>query len=89
MAVMLVLLADRSVCSASMWVCYVPIVLFYVLNSYYLGLERFFRQQQQDLMDNVPDGSYIDDLYLIKRRTVGRKDTIKAMGFCSTFPFTV
>ena len=87
-AAMLVLLADGDICSARLWVCYVPVVLFYVLDGYYLGLERFFRRRQQDFMDKVPDGSYIDDLYLIKGRTTGgKKDTIKAMGACSTFPF--
>ena len=89
-AAMLVLLVDKNLGFINAWICYIPIILFFILDCYYLGLERIFIESQKSFLQKVPSGNYADELYVIKDLPQNRKmlsNTIKAMASFSTTPF--
>ncbi|MBW1716029.1 MAG: hypothetical protein JRJ77_09420 [Deltaproteobacteria bacterium] len=62
------------------WIGLVPIVLFFFLDSYYLGLERRFRALYNDFVRKLhADNATNDDLFIV-RTGDGFKDSM-----CSTF----
>lgn len=75
-----------------LWIAPVLIVLFYYLDSYYLGLERkfiklegdFVRKAKANTTVNPTDGLYC---FNIKSVTDKRATTWRAMGSESTLPF--
>ena len=90
-AAMLVLLVDKNMQIPNAWICLVPIALFYLLDCYYLGLERLCMASQNKFLKRIyNDEDYIESLYKVE----GLKDkckqfcnTIKAMNSVSTTPF--
>ena len=89
-AAMLVLIVDKNMGFSNVWICYLPIGLFFFLDCYYLGLERAFIKEQSSFLKKVPSGNYADDLYAIKNlpKFGGQlRNTIKAMISFSTVPF--
>jgi hypothetical protein len=75
-----------------LWIAPVLIVLFYYLDSYYLGLERkfiklegdFVRKAKANITGNPTDGLYC---FNINSVTDKRATTWRAMGSESTLPF--
>lgn len=89
-AAMLVLIVDETQMFTNVWICYIPIVLFFLLDCYYLGLERAFRGEQRAFLRKVPSGDYVNDLYEIKSLPKFWRqlwNTVKAMRSFSTTPF--
>lgn len=90
-AAMLVLLVDKNMQIPNAWICLVPIALFYLLDCYYLGLERLCIASQNKFLKRIyNDEDYIESLYKVE----GLKDkckqfcnTIKAMNSVSTTLF--
>ncbi len=61
----IVIIADKGKPSY-VWISIVPIVLFYLLDSYYLGLERQFREQYNDFIKKVHSHSTtVEDIFII------------------------
>ena len=71
-AAMLVLLVDKNMQIPNAWICLVPIALFYLLDCYYLGLERLCIASQNKFL---------------KDKCKQFCNTIKAMNSVSTTPF--
>lgn len=90
-AAMLVLLVDKKMQIPNAWICLIPIVLFYLLDCYYLGLERMCIASQNEFLEKVNNGKdYIDSLYKMEALKDNCKqlcNTIKAMKSFSTTPF--
>jgi len=84
-----VVVADKGVASY-VWISLVPIILLFLLDSYYLGLETLAREQYNDFVRKLHDGNAtVEDLFLV---TLGDRSTIleeagKAMGSLSIWPF--
>ncbi len=64
-AIMVVVaLADRP---SSIWIGLIPIALFLFLDSYYLAMERFFRQRYDDFIKRVQNGTVqVNDTFVVK-----------------------
>lgn len=89
-AAMLVLIVDKNMDFTNVWICYLPVGLFFFLDCYYLGLERTFIKKQNSFLDKVPAGNYADELYVIKDlpKFCGQLgNTFNAMRSFSTTPF--
>ena len=90
-AAMLVLLVDKKMQIPNAWPFLIPIILFYLLDCYYLGLERMCIASQNEFLEKVKNGNdYIDSLYkmeAIKDNSEQLCNTIKAMVSLSTIPF--
>lgn len=90
-AAMLVLLVDKEMQLPNARLCLIPVGLFYLLDCYYLGLERMTIDIQEDFLDKLTkDEVYVDQLY--KVGTLGDRyaqlcNTIKAICSPSTTPF--
>jgi len=69
------------------------ILLFYLLDSYYLGLERRFIILEKTFIDHLKSNEdYHDDMYNLNPQKIGKsggdvKFTLKAMKSFSTWPF--
>ena len=90
-AAMLVLLVDKKMQMPNAWICFIPTGLFYLLNCYYLGLERLCISSQKSFLKGIcNNGDYIEDLYKVeelKDKCDQICNTIKAMRSISTTPF--
>lgn len=89
-AAMLVLLVDKNLNIPNAWICFIPIVLFYLLDCYYLGLERLCIQAQNKFLSEVFNTDFVDSLFKINEISgfwTQMKSTVKAMGSFSTTPF--
>ena len=72
------------------WISLVPIVLFFFLDSYYLGLERRFRDLYNDFIRKLHSNSAtIDDVFIVNPGTLGviLLSTVKAYFSLSVWPF--
>lgn len=90
-AAMLVLLVDKDMEIPNAWICLIPIGLFYLLDCYYLGLERLCITSQYNFLDKINKGQdYTECLYNLKDLKGGCSQfcsTINAMWSISTTPF--
>lgn len=83
----LVVVADKHV-PKYMAIAALPTVLFYVLDAYYLGLERSFRDSYNDFIKKVhDDGIDVQDLYVMTPKGSVFWGTISALFSFSTIPF--
>lgn len=72
-----------------LWIALVPAILFYVLDSYYLGLERRFIKIEQAFVEKEKKGDDISSyLYNFDTKSIlgDLKATWCAMGSISTWP---
>lgn len=85
------LLVDKKMQIPNAWICFIPTGLFYLLNCYYLGLERLCISSQKSFLKRIcNNGDYIEDLYKVeelKDKCDQICNTIKAMRSISTTPF--
>lgn len=86
----LVIVADKGNADYA-WIALIPIALFLFLDSYYLGLEKRFRDHYNAFIKKVHDRSAIvDDLYIV---TPGRgfrvfaRSILKSLISLSVWPF--
>lgn len=90
-AAMLVLLVDKNMQIPNAWTCLIPVGLFYLLDCYYLGLERLCISSQKAFLKKIYNHEeYVEDLYKVDELTDKCKqvcNTIKAMKSISTTPF--
>lgn len=89
---MLVLLVDKQIQLPNPLLCLIPVVLLYLLDCYYLGLERITIGVQNKFLKSLSEETeeYIDLLYKVGDlgdRCVQLCNTIKAMNSPSTLPF--
>ncbi len=76
------------------WLCYIPIVLFMLLDSYYLGLERQFRNIQKNFVEVAKSDDVIKTKNLIYKFDESKDSkafnrTIRAIGSFSIYFFYV
>ena len=75
-----------------LWVALIPAILFYVLDSYYLGLERRFIRIEGNFVEHERHDEDLSALlYNFDTKTImsDRKATWQAMGSTSTWPFYI
>lgn len=90
-AAMLVLLVDKNMQIPNAWICLIPIALFYLLDCYYLGLERLCISSQKAFLERIHNKEdYEENLYKVeelKDKCDQICNTFKAMTSVSTTPF--
>lgn len=90
-AAMLVLLLDKNMQIPNTLICLIPIGLFYLLDCYYLGLERLCVLSQKNFLERIYNNEgYVENLYKVedlKDRCAQICNTVKAMNSVSTAPF--
>ena len=90
-AAVLVLLVDKNPKTPNAWICLIPIGLFYLLDCYYLGIERLCISSQNNFLKKVHTNSdYMESLYKVEELKGGCSQicsTFKAMASVSTTPF--
>lgn len=65
----LVLYADDKVAIENLWICYIPVGLFFFLDCFYLGLERQIIKKQSSFVSKLNKGDNIsDDIFMIKQK---------------------
>lgn len=73
------------------WLAYPLVALFCILDSYYLGREKFYRQMVRDFAEKVrkEDKQYVTNLYKFKERSVWDDVDAVLSGLISiaTWPF--
>jgi len=68
----------------------VPIILFFVLDAYYLSLEKRFRDAHNNFIKKMHDGTLIvSDLFVMAPSGNQKKAFFKAMSSFSIWPFYV
>lgn len=89
-AALMVLLVDKDVLIPHHWICLIPVVLFYFLDCFYLGMERLCISAQKKFLDDVAKENYIDKLYKVEGVSGAKLrllSTINATISFSTTPF--
>lgn len=67
------------------WISLVPIVLFLLLDSYYLGLERLFRKGYNSFVEKLHSGTAtIDDIFVVTPGT--SREIISAAALAALSP---
>jgi hypothetical protein len=67
LAALLVLIVDEKICFNTIWICYIPIVLFFFLDCFYLGLERHIIKKQELFIEKINSNKdYSKDLFTVK-----------------------
>ena len=73
------------------WLAYPLVILFCLLDSYYLGCEKYFRDMMGDFVKEVRKNGnqYLESLYKFEKRTVSDDFDAVLSGFSSfaTWPF--
>lgn len=68
----------------------VPTLLFFILDTYYLALEKAFRQSYNEFIDKLHNGKVISkDLYVITPKGSLAKGFIRAICSVSIWPFYI
>lgn len=86
----IVVVADKAE-PGYVWIALVPVALFFLLDAYYLGLERQFRDRYNDFIRKLHEGkAEVEDVFIVTPGG-GLSGTIKAaLGACgsvSVWPF--
>ena len=86
----IVIIADKGK-PDFVWISAIPIVLFLMLDSYYLALERQFRDVYNDFIRKLHFGTAtVDDLFFVAPRTgviATSMSIVKAFSSIATWPF--
>jgi hypothetical protein len=86
----LVLIADRGL-PALAWIAVVPILLFCLLDAYYLALEKDFRHRYNELVRKLHTGAAtIEDLFVVLppgQSPLTRENVWRAFKSFSVWPF--
>ncbi len=66
----LVLYADGKLNSCNLWICYLPVGLFFFLDCFYLGLERNFVKKQNEFIDKINKGDdIVGEIFLVSKNS--------------------
>lgn len=88
----IVVIADKGE-PRYVWIALVPVGLFFLLDAYYLGLERQFRERYNDFIGKLHGGTAaIDDVFIVTPGgglTGSMKAALVACGSVSIWPFYV
>lgn len=85
----LVVVADKHV-PKYVLIAVLPTALFYVLDAYYLGLERCFRGSYNDFIKKVHhDGIEAEDLFVMQPKGSIVWETLSSLWSFSTAPFYI
>jgi hypothetical protein len=83
----LVIVADKAKPQYA-FIALVPVLLFFVLDAYYLGLEKGFRESYSSFIQKLHDGRLRpEDLYVIALSKGVQKHTLRALISFSIWPF--
>lgn len=86
----IVIIADKGKPSY-IWISIIPIVLFGLLDAYYLLLEKAFREKYNEFIKKVHDSTAtIDDMFIVAPSSgvrVVTSEWLKAAGSISIWPF--
>jgi len=86
-AAILVIVADKGRPGYAL-IAYIPILLFLVLDAYYLALERCFRRAYNEFIDKLHNGQIVaPDLYAVVPRGSVVREVLQALGSFSIWPF--
>ncbi len=90
-AAILVLLVDKDIKIPNAWICFIPVVLFYFLDCFYLGMERRFVKLHRDFLNSVINDNeeFVKKIYKIEKSSFCEQfmGTLHAMISFSTTPF--
>ena len=80
---------SENICN-SYWIMFIPTMLFYILDCYYLGLERRFIKIEHIFIEQLRKGED-GDLYVFNVKKIGGdiEYVFRAMKSCSTTPFYI
>ena len=68
----LVLYADDKIGKQDIWICYIPMCLFFFLDCYYLGLERQIIKKQSSFVAKINNGTNLaDEIFMVKPNSTG------------------
>jgi len=85
-----VVVADKNKPSL-VWISIIPTALFFILDGYYLALEREFRAKYNDFVLRLHTGiATIEDAFIVAPRKgvrLGSWDMLNASGSISVWPF--
>jgi hypothetical protein len=82
----LVVIVDKKIPSYTL-VAYIPVILFLLLDAYYLGQEKAFREIYNNFVTRLHDNkATAQDLFLIKPL---ESDKIPEVLFCSIWSFSI
>ena len=85
---LLVFIADENNSFNDIRICAIPILLFYMLDSFYLGIERYVINQQKEVLDKARrDEDYVYSMFILKKQDNRACATLDAMFSFSTMPF--
>lgn len=85
----LVIVADKGKPSFAL-IAGIPVLLFLVLDSYYLALERFFRTSYNEFIDKLHSGKVVaSDLYAVRPTGSLVKAVFQSMCSFSLWPFYI
>jgi hypothetical protein len=83
----LVIVADKGKPNYS-FIAMVPTFLFFILDAYYLGMEKGFRLSYNDFIEKIHDKKiYYQDLFAIKPKGSQIKLFLKSLISISVWPF--
>ncbi len=86
----IVVVADKGQ-PAYVWIALVPVGLFFVLDAYYLGLERQFRDRYNAFIGKLHEGkAEVEDVFIVipgGGLTASMKAAFIACGSVSVWPF--
>lgn len=90
-AAMLVLIIEGDLCNIDLWICNIPVSLFFFIDCYYLGLERNFINEQKQFVKNINDGLDCSEKIFTFKGTPGFLNllgsTLNGIISFSTLPF--
>ena len=67
LTVLSALYVDDKICNSNLWICYIPIGLFFFLDCFYLGLERQFIKKQVKFVNLINEGKdFHKELFIIE-----------------------
>lgn len=88
----IVVIADKGE-PGFVWIALVPVGLFFLLDAYYLGLERQFRDRYNDFIGKLHDGrAEVEDVFIVSPGggvPGSMKAALVACGSVSVWPFYV
>jgi hypothetical protein len=86
----IVVVADKGE-PGYVWIAVVPVGLFFLLDAYYLGLERQFRERYNDFIGKLHEGkAEVQDVFIVtpgSGLTGSMKAAFVACGSVSVWPF--
>jgi len=79
LSAILVLYADNKIIKSDLWICYIPMCLFFFLDCYYLGQERQTIKKQLNFVIKLNDGVDIsNEVFMVKQSSTKICESLKS-----------